>query len=98
MRRFVDVLAARHLVPWPGVGSSTSPSHYSFMVELAAQQQSTAAGISREFRIPLFLNFSALLLLIMGVLILRARVAALHAEEELPPMADWDGIAVEVTS
>ena len=62
------------------------------------QQQSTAAGISREFRIPLLLNFSAVLLLIVGVLILRARVAAMHAEEELPPLAEWEGIAVEVTS
>ncbi|HYR29599.1 MAG TPA: cytochrome c biogenesis protein CcsA [Thermoanaerobaculia bacterium] len=62
------------------------------------QQQSTVAGVSREFRIPLLLNFSALLLLIAGVLILRARVAAWHAEEELPPVEDWAGIAVEVTS
>jgi heme exporter protein C len=62
------------------------------------QQQSTAAGISREFRIPLLLNFSALLLLIVGVLVLRSRVAALHAEEELPPLTDWDEIAMEVTS
>ncbi|HYK00344.1 MAG TPA: cytochrome c biogenesis protein CcsA [Thermoanaerobaculia bacterium] len=61
------------------------------------QQQSTAVGISREFRIPLLLNFSALLLLIAGVLILRARVAAWRAEEELPPVEDWAGIAVEVT-
>jgi len=62
------------------------------------QQQSTGAGIPREFRIPLMLNFFALLLLIVGVLILRAREAALHAEDELQPLADWDGIAVEVTS
>jgi len=62
------------------------------------QQQSTAAGISREFLIPLLLNFSAVLLLIVGVLILRGRVAAMHAVEELPPVRDWDGIAVEVTS
>jgi heme exporter protein C len=62
------------------------------------QQQSTAAGISREFRIPLLLNFSALLLLMVGVLILRARVAAWRAAEELPPAEDWNGIAVEVMS
>jgi heme exporter protein C len=62
------------------------------------QQQSSAAGISREFRIPLLLNFSALLLLIVGVLILRGRVAAWRAEEELPSVDDWAGIAVEVTS
>jgi heme exporter protein C len=62
------------------------------------QQQSTAAGISREFRIPLLLNFSALLLFMVGVLIIRARVAAVHAEEELPPLADWDAAPLEVTS
>jgi heme exporter protein C len=47
------------------------------------QQQSTIAGVSRAFRIPLLLNFAALLLFIVGVLIVRARGAALRAEEEL---------------
>lgn len=59
------------------------------------QQQSNVSGISREFLIPLLLNFAALMLFIVGVLILRARVAALHAEEELPPVPDWDRVPVE---
>jgi heme exporter protein C len=62
------------------------------------QQQSGASGVAREFRIPLLLNFAALMLFIIGVLILRARVAAVRAEEELPPVPDWDRVPVEVTS
>ena len=62
------------------------------------QQQSSASGVAREFRIPLLLNFSALTLFIVGVLILRARVAAVRAREELPPVPDWDGALVEVMS
>ena len=62
------------------------------------QQQSTVSGVAREFRIPLLLNFAALMLFIVGVLILRSRVAAWRAEEELPPIPDWDGVPVEVTS
>ncbi|HEX7809325.1 MAG TPA: cytochrome c biogenesis protein CcsA [Thermoanaerobaculia bacterium] len=62
------------------------------------QQQSSAKEISREFLIPLMLNFAALLLFIAGVLILRARAAELQAREELPPVPDWDGAVVEVAS
>jgi heme exporter protein C len=62
------------------------------------QQQSTAAGISREFLIPLLLNFAALLLFVVGVLILRTRAASMRAAEELPPDPDWDAFPVEVTS
>ena len=47
------------------------------------QQQSTISGVSRAFLIPLLLNFAALLLFVTGVMIVRARVAALCAEEEL---------------
>jgi len=59
------------------------------------QQQSTVSGVAREFRIPLLLNFAALMLFIVGVLILRTRVAATRAEEELPPGLDWDRVPVE---
>jgi heme exporter protein C len=62
------------------------------------QQQSTAAGISREFRIPLLLNFGALLLFVTGVMILRTRVATRRAQEELPPLPDWDAATLEVMS
>ena len=59
------------------------------------QQQSTTSGVAREFRIPLLLNFAALMLFIVGVLILRVRVAARRAEEELPPVPNWDGVPIE---
>jgi heme exporter protein C len=62
------------------------------------QQQSTPSGIAREFRIPLLLNFAALMLFIVGVQILRTRAAAVRAEEELPPIPEWDRIPAEVTS
>lgn len=62
------------------------------------QQQSTVSGVAREFRIPLLLNFAALMLFIVGVLVLRARVAAVRAEEELPPVPDWDAVPAEVMS
>jgi len=59
------------------------------------QQQSTASGIAREFRIPLLLNFAAILLFIVGVLIVRARAAELRTADELPPHPDWDGVPVK---
>ena len=62
------------------------------------QQQSSAATVAREFRIPLLLNFAALLLFITGVMIVRARVAALRAEDELPPLPQWEKLPVEVIS
>jgi heme exporter protein C len=62
------------------------------------QQQSTISSVSRQFRIPLLLNFAALLLFIAGVLIIRARTAALRAQAELPPAEEWGGAVVEVTS
>lgn len=61
------------------------------------QQQSSAATVSREFRIPLLLNFAALLLFVIGVMIVRARIAEMRAQEELPPLVS--GLdAIEVTS
>jgi len=60
------------------------------------QQQSSAAAVSREFRIPLLLNFAALMLFIGGVMILRARIAAMRAEDELPPVPEL--AAMEATS
>jgi heme exporter protein C len=60
------------------------------------QQQSSVATVSREFRIPLLLNFAGLMLFVTGVMIVRARTAAMRAEEELPPLSGFD--AIEVTS
>ncbi|MDP9193123.1 MAG: cytochrome c biogenesis protein CcsA [Acidobacteriota bacterium] len=61
------------------------------------QQQSSASTVAREFRIPLLLNFAALLLFLIGVMIIRGRVAALRTEEELAPLP-WNEIPIEVMS
>jgi heme exporter protein C len=61
------------------------------------QQQSSAATISREFRIPLLFNFTALMLFVVTVMIVRARVAATRAQEEFPPLPEFSA-ALEVTS
>jgi heme exporter protein C len=99
LRRFVEDLVKR--ATWSAVatviGFIDVPIVY-FSVKWwnsLHQQQSTASGISREFLIPLLLNFSALLFFIVGVLILRARVAAWRAEEELPPLTNWERVPVE---
>ena len=60
------------------------------------QQQSSPATVSREFRIPLLINFAALMLFAIGVLIVRARIAAARAEEELPPLPELE--VMEATS
>jgi heme exporter protein C len=49
------------------------------------QQQSTAKSISREFLIPLMTNFAGLLLVVIAVIALRARIAALVLREEIAP-------------
>jgi heme exporter protein C len=52
------------------------------------QQQSGVSTISREFLIPLLVNFAGMMLLIAGIMTIRARTAALRLEEEiaLPPL------------
>jgi heme exporter protein C len=51
------------------------------------QQQSTMSSISREFLIPLMLNFAGMLLLVIAVMTLRSRIAAARIAEEIasPP-------------
>jgi heme exporter protein C len=49
------------------------------------QQQSSVSSISRDFLIPLMLNFSAMLLLAIGLMTIRARTAAAHLEDEMLP-------------
>jgi len=49
------------------------------------QQQSGVGTISREFLIPLMVNFAGMLLLLAGVMTIRARTAALRLEEEIAP-------------
>jgi heme exporter protein C len=49
------------------------------------QQQSSVSSISRDFLIPLMLNFSGMLLLAIGLMTIRARTAALRLEDEMLP-------------
>jgi len=49
------------------------------------QQQSTLSSVSREFLIPWFTNFAGLLLVIIAVITVRARTAALRLQEEIAP-------------
>ena len=48
------------------------------------QQQSTASTVSREFAIPLLINFLGMLVLITGIVMIRTRVAAMSMEQEMP--------------
>ena len=58
------------------------------------QQQSTSGLIAREFLVPLMSNFAALLLLSIGVMTLRGRIAAARRDEELP---DFEPFAIEAS-
>ena len=49
------------------------------------QQQSSLATVSRDFLIPLFVNFAGLLLVVIAVAIVRTRVADLAMQDEMPP-------------
>jgi len=49
------------------------------------QQQSSVSTISRDFLIPLMLNFAGMLLLVIALMTLRARAAAVRLEDEMLP-------------
>ncbi len=49
------------------------------------QQPSSFSSVSRDFLIPLFVNFGGMLLLIIAVVTVRARVAARRLQDEMPP-------------
>jgi len=49
------------------------------------QQQSSVSTISRDFLIPLMLNFAGMLLLVMALMTLRTRTAAKRMEDEMLP-------------
>jgi len=49
------------------------------------QQQSSVSSISRPFLIPLMLNFAGMLLLVIGLMMIRARTAAMRLEDEMLP-------------
>ena len=60
------------------------------------QQQSNVSGFSREFLIPLLVNFAGVLLLTFGVMAIRSRVAAMQVAEEIapPPLTGEDVLEV----
>jgi len=47
------------------------------------QQQSNVSAIPRDFLIPLFVNFAGILLLVIGIMTIRGRTAALRLEDEM---------------
>ena len=47
------------------------------------QQQSNFSSVSRDFLIPLFTNFAGMLLVVMAVVMVRARIAAARLAEEI---------------
>lgn len=49
------------------------------------QQQSTVSTISRDFLIPLMTNFAGMLLLVIALMVLRTRTAALRLDDEIAP-------------
>ena len=49
------------------------------------QQQSSVSTISRDFLIPLMLNFAGMLLLVIALMVLRTRTAAMRLEDEMLP-------------
>jgi len=49
------------------------------------QQQSSVSTISRDFLIPLMLNFSGMLLLVIGLMTIRSTTASLRLEDEMLP-------------
>jgi ABC-type transport system involved in cytochrome c biogenesis, permease component len=96
---FVGVMALRHFLDdpakratWPAVATVIAyvdvPIVY-FSVKWwnsLHQRPSSASSISRDFLIPLMLNFAGMLLLVIGLTTIRARTAALRLEDEvLPP-------------
>src|SRR3954454_14341930 len=60
------------------------------------QQQSSVSSISRDFLIPLMLNFSGMLLLVIGLMTIRARTAAVRLEDDMLPPPLPVGRPVEV--
>jgi heme exporter protein C len=64
------------------------------------QQQSTASGVSRDFMIPLLVNFAGLIFVIIGVMTIRGRAAALQIAGEIapPPLLGGTDVAVEALS
>jgi heme exporter protein C len=60
------------------------------------QQQSSVSTISREFLIPLLVNFAGMLLLAIAVMTIRTRAAAVLLQEEIEP--PQTALAMEVSA
>jgi heme exporter protein C len=60
------------------------------------QQPSSVSTISRDFLIPLLLNFAGMLLLVIGLMTIRARTATLRLEDEMLPPPLPAALPVEV--
>ena len=60
------------------------------------QQQSNVSTISRQFLIPLVVNFAGMLMLVTAVMTMRARTAAVRLEEEIIPPPLGAPFAAEV--
>ncbi|MEO8033531.1 MAG: cytochrome c biogenesis protein CcsA [Acidobacteriota bacterium] len=60
------------------------------------QQQSSVSTISRDFLIPLMVNFAGMLLLVIALMTIRARTARLRLEDEMLPPPLTMAIPVEV--
>jgi heme exporter protein C len=100
LRRFVDDPARR--ATWSSVATVIAyidvPIVY-FSVKWwnsLHQQQSSLSTISRDFLVPLLLNFAGLLLLVIGLMTIRARTAMLRLEDEMLPPPLPAALPVEV--
>lgn len=106
---FVGVIALRHFLDDPAKRATWSsvatiiayvdvPIVY-FSVKWwnsLHQQPSSASTISRDFLIPLMMNFVGLLLLVIGLMTIRARTATLRLEDEMLPPPLPVALPVEV--
>jgi heme exporter protein C len=106
---FVGVMALRHFLDDPAKRATWSavatiiayvdvPIVY-FSVKWwnsLHQQPSSASTISRDFLIPLMINFSGMLLLVIGLMTIRSRTAALRLEDEMLPPPLPAAIPMEV--
>jgi heme exporter protein C len=106
---FVGVIALRHFIDDPARRATwTSVATIIAYVDVPIvyfsvkwwnslhQQPSSAATISRDFLIPLMMNFAGMLLLVIGLMTIRARTATLRLEDEMLPPPLPVALPVEV--
>jgi hypothetical protein len=60
-----------------------------FVAPAEEHMQSTVSTVSRDFLIPLMVNFAGMLLLVIALMTLGTRTAAMRLEDEMaPPMVE----------